>query len=103
MFFDLVVTRHQSLVDYMMEIGLISGQEQIVSHVRPQDIEGKDVVGVLPLAIAKHANTVTEVPLQMTKQDRGKDLDIKRVREIAETPICYRIQSQRLDLPLWKN
>jgi hypothetical protein len=55
----------------------------------PKEIDGCHVFGVLPLNLAAHAAMVTSVPLALTAEDRGTELDIERVREIAGAAQTY--------------
>ena len=89
-----VVTRHQSLVDYLIEQGIVSQEEgfEVITHATPEDVKGKDVIGVLPLSLACLANTITEVPLKLTPEDRGKELTLARVKEIAGDPVTYEVK-----------
>lgn len=87
--FDLVVTRHTGLVDYLRQTGVITGSVPVIEHVTADDVRGKNVVGVLPLSLAALAASVTEVPLALTLADRGVELSAERVREIALTPRTY--------------
>ncbi|GIV35249.1 MAG: hypothetical protein KatS3mg031_2784 [Chitinophagales bacterium] len=87
----IVVTRHQGLVDYLLEIGLITPDTPVLSHASADDVRGRHVIGVLPLHLAALAERVTEVPLALTPEDRGKDLPVERVREIAGSPVTYQV------------
>ena len=86
-----VVTRHQALVEYLIELGLITPETPVISHVSPGEVQGKDVIGVLPLSLAKFARSVTEIPLALSPEDRGKELSIERLREIAGKPLTYTV------------
>jgi hypothetical protein len=88
----IVVTRHPSLVALLEERGLVDGTERVVSHATREDIEGNHVIGVLPLSLASAALDVTEVPLALTPEDRGKELGIDRLREIAGDPVTYKVE-----------
>jgi len=92
----LVVTRHAPLVEYLREIGLINDQTQVMEHVTAADVCGRDVIGVLPLRIAVDASSVTEIPLDLTIDDREAmsrgDLPIERIREIAGEPVTYKVR-----------
>lgn len=88
----IVITRHQGLVDYLLEIGLITPDTPVISHASADDVRGRDVIGVLPLHLAALANTVIEIPLALTPEDRGKDLPVERVREIAGAPVTYQVK-----------
>lgn len=86
----IIVTRHQALVEYLEEIGLYHPEVDVVlEHATPEQIQGKHVIGVLPLSLACEAASITEIPLSLTKEDRGQDLSVERVREIAGSPTTY--------------
>lgn len=89
--FDLVVTRHPALISFLKEKGLIGDQTPVVSHVTEDDVRGKHVLGVLPLRLAASAASVSEIPLDLAPEDRGRELDLARVREIAGDPVTYRV------------
>ncbi len=83
----LVITRHAALVQYLREIGLIGADATIIEHVSdPSILDGQDVIGVLPLALASRCRTITEVPLALTPADRGHEISLERIREIARPP-----------------
>jgi len=94
-----IVTRHDGLVEYLAEIGMFfSGIDIVIQHATPDEISGRDVIGVLPLHLAVHARSVTEVPLALKQEDRGQDLSVDRVREIAGNPQTYHIfQKEQLE------
>jgi len=85
----IVVTRHPALVDLLREQGLINGSERIIDHATADDVRGRHVIGVLPLALAALTASVTEIPLALTPEDRGKELDLARLREIAGSPRTF--------------
>jgi len=81
-----MVTRHKALVEYAREIGMIDEDTPVLAHVSAEDVRGKHVIGVLPLHLAAEAASVTEIPLALTPEDRGKELSISRLRQIAGEP-----------------
>jgi hypothetical protein len=85
----IVITRHTGLVQYLHEIGIVKKNDVIIAHATEGDVDGNVVIGVLPSALACHAACVVEVPLNMSPEDRGKDLPVERVREIAGKPVVY--------------
>jgi putative CRISPR-associated protein (TIGR02620 family) len=87
-----VVTRHPALVDLLMERGLIGPGAKVITHATPDDVHGQDVIGVLPLSLAALANSVTELPLAITPEMRGKELDLETLRQIAGDAVKYRVQ-----------
>jgi len=84
-----VVTRHTSLVDYLRERGLIDDGALVIPRPSEEDVRGRHVIGVLPLHMAALAATITEVPLALTREDRGRKLSLERLREIAKPPRTY--------------
>jgi putative CRISPR-associated protein (TIGR02620 family) len=91
----LVVTRHAGLVDYIKEEFIYPAylaSDVVFSHVEQKDVEGKHVVGILPLHLAALADKVTVIPLNLTPADRGQELSAERVREVAGDPVTYRVE-----------
>lgn len=87
-----VVTRHPALVEYLREQHLVGDDVPVLTHVdHPAQIHTAHVYGVLPLSLAVHAALITDIPLAMAPEDRGKELDLARVREIAGAPRTYQV------------
>ena len=84
-----VVTRHAALVALLVERGLVAGDVPVIAHATESDIRGKHVIGVLPMSLARHALSVTEIPLALEAADRGAELGIERLREIAGEAVTH--------------
>lgn len=89
---SIVVTRHPALVELLVERGIIQAGTPYISHATPEQVQDKDVIGVLPLSLAVLANSVTEIPLALTPEMRGKELDLDTIRAIAGEAVTYKIQ-----------
>jgi hypothetical protein len=88
----IIVTRHPALVALLQERGLVPAGAEVIPHVEsPDSIRGCRVIGVLPLHLAASAAEVVEVPLSLSPEDRGKELSIERLRDIAGAPRRYRV------------
>ena len=87
-----IVTRHPALVEYLHEIGIAPEGATVLTHASPADIEGTHVIGVLPLSLAALCSKVTEVPLALTPEMRGKELSLDEVRAIASAPVSYEVK-----------
>lgn len=85
-----VVTRHKALVSYLIDKNIIKeGEYKLIEHADYKDVEGQNVIGVLPLQLASYAKSITEVPLKLTSQMRGKELTFDEVEKVAEEPVQY--------------
>lgn len=85
-----VVTRHKALVAYLLDKNIIKeGEYKLIEHADYKDVEGQDVIGVLPLQLASYAKSVTEVPLKLTPEMRGKELTFDEVEKVADKPVQY--------------
>ena len=84
-----VITRHPALVDLLRERGLITGEEPVIEHATSDDVRGRRVIGVLPLALAAEAASLTEIPLSLAPEDRGQELSLDRLREVAGLARTY--------------
>lgn len=88
----IVVTRHQGLVEYLREIGLIGPDAQVVAHAAPEQIRGQHVIGVLPLHLAAECASVTEIPLDLAPSQRGRELSLDEVRACARPAVTYTVR-----------
>lgn len=90
----IVITRHKALVDFLLEKGIIeNGSYELHAHATKDMIEGKDVIGVLPLGLAKYANTVTSVNLILPPDMRGKELTLEDVRQYCSDIETFQVKS----------
>ena len=87
---QLIVTRHKALVDYILDKDIIKeGEYKLIEHADYPEVQGQDVIGVLPLQLASYAKSVTEVPLKLTPEMRGKELTFEEVEKVAQEPVQY--------------
>lgn len=91
---NIIVTRHIALVQHLRNVGIATDTSCVIAHATREDIEGKDVVGILPLSLACYANSITEVPLSLPLELRGKELSIEDVQRFAGAPVTYRVTRQ---------
>jgi putative CRISPR-associated protein (TIGR02620 family) len=90
----IIVTRHKALVEFLIETGMITAETPVLSHVTSKDVDGKHVIGVLPMHLAAKAATVTEIPLDIPAELRGQELDLEQVRNFAGDPVKYSIRKE---------
>ena len=68
----IIVTRHTGLIQWLKKNGV---EGEVISHATQEQIEGKDVYGVLPLHLASVCNSVTTVDMPgLPSEKRGVDL-----------------------------
>lgn len=68
----LIVTRHAGMLDWLAKNGITG---QVISHAKPEDVKGRQVIGTLPFYLAAMANSVTVVDLpRLRPEQRGVDL-----------------------------
>ena len=90
-----IVTRHPALVELLKERGLIESSCRVIDHANVEDVRGQDVIGILPLSLAALARSVTEIPLALTPEMRGKELDLKTLRTIAGPAVTYTVMIKK--------
>jgi putative CRISPR-associated protein (TIGR02620 family) len=88
----IIITRHKALVEFLIETGMVTAETPIIAHATSKDVEGMHVIGVLPLHLAALAATVTEIPLDIPAELRGKELDLDQVRRFAGDPVTYSVR-----------
>src|SRR5690606_23800417 len=85
-----VGTRHNAIVDYMREIGLIDETAPVDQHVRADRIEGKHVLLALPLHLMAVGAKVTVLPVRnLAYHLRAQELSLEEVRVYAGPPVTY--------------
>lgn len=89
-----VVSQHQAFVNYCLEIKLIQeGNYRLIPRVNNYDeIRDQNVVGILPLHLASLCSSITEVPLVVPVELKGKKLDLDQIREFARKPKTYYVE-----------
>lgn len=91
----IIITRHKGLVEYLKEKGLVNGNFDVIEHASIETVKGRHVIGVLPNHLAVHAKSLTEIPLNIPAELRGKELTAEQVREFAGEPATYVILSKK--------
>jgi hypothetical protein len=86
-----IITRHEALKDMLIQDGYVPADTPVISHATPEDLKGKHVYEVLPLHLASEAETVTEVPMKLREDQRGRELSLEETREAAGQPVTYRV------------
>lgn len=95
--FDIVITRHRALVEYLLKRGLIIDTTQVISDVRGGKVElirGKHVIGVLPHALSCLCASFTEIPMNVPFELRGTELTIEQVEQFAQPIQTYFVRTQ---------
>lgn len=92
--YDLVVTRHPALVEFLREHGVVDGATPVVAHATAADVRGLHVLGVLPLHLAAEAACVTEVVLDLPATERGRELTLADVERYAGGLRSYTVEPQ---------
>ena len=88
----LVVTRHAALAAYLVEIGAVGPDADVIPHAGAEQIAGRVVAGPLPLHLAALAIEIVHVPLTMPAELRGVELTIEQVRALAGPVERYRVR-----------
>lgn len=88
----IVVTRHEALVEYLIEIGFVEANVKATSHVTVEEIENKHVIGVLPYYLASKAAVFTEIPMRIPYDKRHKELTKKEIAFYMQEPHTYEIK-----------
>lgn len=91
-----VVTRHKALVHLIRETQMADENVKVIEHATESDITGKRVIGILPLHLACKAEQITELPLNVPPELRGKELDLEDLRKYVGKPRTYKV----IELPL---
>lgn len=92
---NLIVTRHPGLIEVLTECGIATPDVPVIAHASADDLRGKHVAGVLPLALAAECASVTEVALNLPTEARGRELSAAEVRQYMTGIRTYRVEVLR--------
>jgi putative CRISPR-associated protein (TIGR02620 family) len=88
----LIVTRHQGLVDYLKQEGIVDEGVEVTGHASAELVTGRHVIGVLPHSLSCLTASFTEIPLSLPPELRGQELTADDVRQYAGNPVTYRVE-----------
>jgi len=90
---EVVVTRHDKLLLYLWDIGLVEPTAYVIGHAFPEDVEGKHVGGILPHAISCLCKQYTEIQLRIPQELWGTDLTIEQIKQfMVGEPVTYKVR-----------
>ena len=93
---DLLVTRHESLKQYLLEQGLVDDDVPVITgQATEADVAGKHVVGVLPHHLSSLTLSFSEVPLPYEHPEapqRGEEWSIDHLRRLAGAMRTYLVR-----------
>jgi len=90
--YDIVVTRHPALKDYLLNEGLITAETKAVKHITAKELEGLNVIGILPIDLAARCNTITTVALDLPHELRGVELTVEQIEQCFIGVSTYKVE-----------
>ena len=88
-----IVTRHRGMVAWLAQRNITG---TVLAHVGPADVQGKIVVGALPLHLAALASEVVTVDMPLLKaEQRGVDLTPEEMDEAGA--VLHRYVVRKVD------
>jgi hypothetical protein len=92
---DVIITRHQGLVDLARRVGLATDGCPVLAHASADDVRGRVVLGVLPLHLAAEADAVVSIDLDLPQHLRGTDLSADEMLPHVVGVSVYRVTRER--------
>lgn len=93
-----VVTRYPAIVQHLYRQGVIDDSVTVLPIVKREDIEGCHVIGVLPVHLAAHAESVTIQHIFPPRVFDWSKLTLEDVEMYSRAPVTYQVR--RVDTPL---
>jgi len=87
--FDVIVTRHHGLVQYLIKKGLATPETAVVIHANAAVVRDKHVCGILPHSLSCLTKSFTQIPLAIPLDKRGRELTMEEIEQYAGKPITY--------------
>lgn len=99
---DLVVSRHQGLIDFLKEKGFINNETKIIDHISdPEEIRGKVVLGNLPFHLSSLTKLIITPILEVPVEMRGKDLSKEEVEKVFKGFGIFEVIDRTSDFNIW--
>ena len=89
-----VVTRHPALLQYLQKQGLVPADTPVLAHASEADVQGKHVIGVLPMRLASVAAKLTEVSMTVPAELRGQELSLEQIEALNPTLTTYVVRRE---------
>ena len=89
---EIIITRHNSLVTVLKELSIAQDDVKVVHHATPDIVRGKVVAGVLPLSLASEAKYVITIDLNLSPNDRGRELSASELKERLTGVSVYKVE-----------
>lgn len=77
---ELLVTRHNGVLNLFRESGMIKKDCRIIRHAHVHDVMGKHVAGIIPVPLASYCASYTAIEIQYPPELRGMELTEEEVR-----------------------
>ncbi|MBT3807684.1 MAG: hypothetical protein HOG03_24315 [Desulfobacula sp.] len=90
--FNLIVTRHKGLVEYLILKGIVDSNINVTAHASPDIVQGKHVIGVLPHSLSCLTKSFSEIPLNLPQELRGKELTCEDIERYAGKLVTYMVE-----------
>lgn len=95
--FDILISRHQAIYDWLLENEIISKDIPVIDYVTDINIiKDKDVIGVLPLWLAAHCRTFTHIRINFPNKNKSyKLLSTEDVSKYVHFIVTYSISIEK--------
>ncbi len=95
---DLIVTAHPALADYLRsDCGIVA--DRVIPHASTDDVRGRVVAGVLPLALAAMCSEAYLVDVALPAELQSKELDLADIRVLQPQLRRYSVWDLTDDWP----
>ena len=89
-----IVTRHPALLQYLQKQGLVPADTPVLAHASEADVQGKHVIGVLPMRLASVTAKLTEVSMTVPAELRGQELSLEQIEALNPTLTTYVVRRE---------
>lgn len=88
----IIVTKHKSIIPFLIKKKYITGDEEILTNVTITDIKGRHVIGTLPLRLVCYAGKYTPIRLNIPSLERGKRFSPEEIEKYILPLKTYKVR-----------
>lgn len=88
----IVVTKYQTVYDFLVEKEIIPEGTEMVSYINPKYAEGKEIYGMVPMSIAALAESYTEVKIAFNNKANPEDLSVQELERLIKYVTTFTVK-----------
>jgi two-component sensor histidine kinase len=88
----IIITKHNAVKHYIISKQMATKETPCFSVAEIKDIEGKHVIGFIPLYLAAKAGMYTEIKINLKREDIKRELTLNEIEHRVKNVNTFKIE-----------